>query len=804
MKRRSFNNRTKEERDVAGNLSSQHSSLQIHAEPRGETLNEKVREHSVKWERSLEVGLRIPIEKQKLNEKGSSSATANGALSPGGDSRSANMSSTATSARSSIQMSRGEGSSGLRGQASSKNLAEERANAEGESREGRMEREAKEKDKDKELADAWGMLGHAELRIIIKGQVATDTSQHQDTHFNLGYVSLNLAEFAPYPESLQHHHHHHHHYHQYHHSHHQHHHHPHQAHSSIASGSKTTHLPSLERTEIRRYLLNDSRTNATLKMTIEMSHVGGSREYAVPAVRRGLVVGGIANFMDGTPTGKSSASGSNSDAGGSTEGHSAENHRSGGQSTGKHHHYQSKHAASSMTSLSTAPTSNWPPNSVAKHTRIPVSNLKTELSHHDAARAIKEAGGHRMGFSFAAGAHHERPPEDVIDAIFNPGPTSSSVLMLTPTVSRTEKVRGAAPTRRQRGGAEDGKGQGPPEERNKDQAGRGLYPERPSHHDGVSPAEHPKDSIGKHLSRFLPTHHGLESRPGPDMSTSQGFGRSSKASEEGSKTKATQHHKRDSSTSTMKSILTNSFSSKIGQTFSGHYEHDSVNISISDGQQGSKGSSQQAKASSASSNRDPTSSPTSNRPNLVHWNTNVVASENGSASSDNRQEAKASQDTNSLIVPDRQLTSSPSLLPQATKGGDDTNDIEPAAGSERGSTKGPKSGSRTETGSKEDLLTGPSLKTIFNPPVQPPDVVRREAMAASDAKNVAEEGQRARKAGGPSKAAKDLTKEEAIRQGFKGAGWGTLDVGDLLSASSPFEQRDAVGNQRTPTTSMQT
>ncbi|KAF7972115.1 hypothetical protein HWV62_18826 [Athelia sp. TMB] len=48
----------------------------------------------------------------------------------------------------------------------------------------------------------------------------------------------------------------------------------------------------------RRYLLCQSRTNATLKLTIELEHIGGESKYKAPPLPKGEVLGGIAGILD--------------------------------------------------------------------------------------------------------------------------------------------------------------------------------------------------------------------------------------------------------------------------------------------------------------------------------------------------------------------------------------------------------------------------------------------------------------------------------------------------------------------------
>ncbi|KZP16994.1 hypothetical protein FIBSPDRAFT_793627 [Athelia psychrophila] len=48
----------------------------------------------------------------------------------------------------------------------------------------------------------------------------------------------------------------------------------------------------------RRYLLSQSRTNATLKLTIELEHIGGEGRFKAPPLPKGEVLGGVAGILD--------------------------------------------------------------------------------------------------------------------------------------------------------------------------------------------------------------------------------------------------------------------------------------------------------------------------------------------------------------------------------------------------------------------------------------------------------------------------------------------------------------------------
>ncbi|PWN33550.1 uncharacterized protein FA14DRAFT_161347 [Meira miltonrushii] len=343
--------------------------------PRGETSSSPVKDSRVVWEKQLDVGVRFNVEKPRNVSGGSHSGTTLNEQAAIKSSRSTD----APMRRSASQRDVLANSAGiLHHDGSGSNTSHD--------------------------TSGWGMLASSELRISVRADVPTgiegNHADHQ-TMMKFGHVSINLAEFAPHPH---HHHHHHHHYHTTHSEHHHHH--------------------VLSRTETRRYLLLEGPTNATVKITVEMKHVGGTREYQVPANRRGLLVGSLVPTLEGSsPTGSkgpSSSAGSEADDGSSSNGGSADQPSS------------ETHGGGRSTSVTKA-LSDWSPHSVARHSRIPEENLRTKLSHKDTARAVKErGGGGRLAFSFAAGAHHDRPPESVIDSLFDSN-------MLTPTPSRDEK-----------------------------------------------------------------------------------------------------------------------------------------------------------------------------------------------------------------------------------------------------------------------------------------------------------------------------------------------------------------------------
>ena len=219
-------------------------------EPKGETEFVKVHDHKVEWERHLQVGMRIGIGKPKT-----SSPTNSRHESP------------AVSAKSSAKDLR-----------------------------SRSHRDQYLED----MSTAWGRLTNAELKLTIKQEMPANAKS--TTHPSvLGHVVLDLSEFAPNPpvtssssRHRQHHHHHHHHHHHYHH-HPLHHHHPHHLHHG--PGGEHSYRDRTCRSETRKFLLNDSKTNATVKITITMTFLGGAREYYVPPISNGLMVNGLGSIM---------------------------------------------------------------------------------------------------------------------------------------------------------------------------------------------------------------------------------------------------------------------------------------------------------------------------------------------------------------------------------------------------------------------------------------------------------------------------------------------------------------------------
>ncbi|EST05006.2 hypothetical protein PSEUBRA_005812 [Kalmanozyma brasiliensis GHG001] len=249
--RKTTNSRPKSLKDIGRHKSSESHNhthdvdplLFFSQEPKGETHFVKVADHKVEWERDVQVGMRIGIGKPRTSGPNDSSPNSSRRDSP------------AVSAKSSTKDLRS------------------RAN-----RDQHLE----------DMSTAWGRLINSELKLTIRQEMPANAKS--TTHPSvLGHVILDLAEFAPeapIPSSSgrRRHHHHHHHHHQQHHRHH-------------AAGGEHSYRDRTCRTETRKFLLNGSKTNATVKLTVSMTFLGGEREYYVPPISNGLMVNGLRSIM---------------------------------------------------------------------------------------------------------------------------------------------------------------------------------------------------------------------------------------------------------------------------------------------------------------------------------------------------------------------------------------------------------------------------------------------------------------------------------------------------------------------------
>lgn len=351
-----------------------------HQEPRGSTDWHRVQDHSVKWEQVVHAGIRVPLEKPRPPHSGANSLTVPGTPESGD-----------------VSPQRG-----MRHKSSGRSLREDR-----------------ERD---ELAAAWGSLGDSELRIIIRQDVATDSHASSNPH-QLGHVTLNLAEHAPCPRTPQHYHHHNHHHH-----HHLHHHH-HNPHHPVHHAE-----PTLRRTETRRFLLQESKTNASLQLTISLTHVGGSREYSVPPVRRGLVVGTLTGVADELMSPSSNVDDADADDD-NERGNIGSHHRDAStksttsvpssavkpRSQVSQHLDHLKHAGGLSQSGGRIPSKNFKKGfetsalASIKTSGIPVSLMNTGAVGSRGERTAKLNG---LQYSFSGAASWERDPEQIVDALF--------------------------------------------------------------------------------------------------------------------------------------------------------------------------------------------------------------------------------------------------------------------------------------------------------------------------------------------------------------------------------------------------
>ncbi|KAE8270135.1 hypothetical protein A4X09_0g2194 [Tilletia walkeri] len=247
---------------------------QPHPEARGFTDLCEVKEHSVRWQRQIEVGLKMNVERPNTNShnhnKNHRSRGGAGGLGEGTSGIAAGSSSASIRSlgSTSYRADRGDDSRSLKGSTSGTGL----------------DSHDHDRRDDAHRAEMWGNLSRCEVKLTVKQRIDTSShSSHTMAPPNLGYVNLNLAEFAPYSHPTQAHHHHHfdhlpHHHLSHHHHHHLHHH------------REIDPKQTLFRSETRRFLLNESRTNASLKITVEIVHIGGSRQYTVPTLKDGIII----------------------------------------------------------------------------------------------------------------------------------------------------------------------------------------------------------------------------------------------------------------------------------------------------------------------------------------------------------------------------------------------------------------------------------------------------------------------------------------------------------------------------------
>lgn len=144
---------------AAGEANAAASVLQPQLESKGNTETINVKDHTVKWERTFEVGVRVPVEKYKQPKDESTSSSSHSLTALGRVTAEGGGSGTGRDAGGADRPPDVGGSGGLRNQRSRGSL--------------RKSYETQEWERERELAEAWGILGKATLRLSVK-QVGLD------------------------------------------------------------------------------------------------------------------------------------------------------------------------------------------------------------------------------------------------------------------------------------------------------------------------------------------------------------------------------------------------------------------------------------------------------------------------------------------------------------------------------------------------------------------------------------------------------------------------------------------------------
>lgn len=297
-----------------------------------------------------------------------------------------------------------------------------------------------------------------------------------------------------------------------------------------------------------------------------MTYIGGAREFNVPSLKRGFAVGGLGGLVDetkgigGDKKRKKHSSNSNSEGsenGSLLNGIGGSNSNSRNQSSTSLNHYNQN--SKSTTSLSNQNSNGvgfrsgsiFSSKNPSSQARIPLSNLKTSSSSKggEAKNKTRDAN---LSFNFQGANNHDRSPESIIEAIFNPGPASNATLMLGSTVSRSEKVK--------------------PEKRSKNDHGQLkknpspalLYPIQ-SIESGSSSQESIKDGKSTGKPQRPEMKRSLSEKNNPSSSLDSSFSYSSSSNYVPKSNNPSRSHHRSTSASTMRSILTNSGASSYNQ-----------------------------------------------------------------------------------------------------------------------------------------------------------------------------------------------------------------------------------------------
>lgn len=421
---------------ASGKHTMRHGGTSNNQESRGSTDWRKVQDHCVKWSRKVHCGIRVPIEKVR---------PANSTLSVPGSGHGHRVVSAAASSTSSASSISGAEPSAT---SSSRALRTRHSTRDFSSR------LTAEEQNDKGVA--WGRLSDSELKITIRQDIATDMHA-SDNPEELGTVTLNLAEHAPCPrrhlKPTRNNHYHH----SDHHDEQQQHNPAHRSHSDRNplnnTGASSTEEngvrhSQLSRVETRRFLLEHSKTNATLELTVKMTHIGGSREYTVPSIRHGLLVSTFAEALPGYHVDTQPTNDSETDPGGETESSSDKRHLEEERSraalsadrptnnmqsafvTRENRHTSRNTAGDSRASR--IPSKNFKEGvddsmfSLIKTADMPVSLMNAGAVSNKGGRSVRLTGLH---FHFSGAKELEKDPHDVIDAMFRNttgGPSKSS------------------------------------------------------------------------------------------------------------------------------------------------------------------------------------------------------------------------------------------------------------------------------------------------------------------------------------------------------------------------------------------
>lgn len=140
-----------------------------HSEPRGETNSARVYEHKVIWERSIETGIRINVEKPRVASGSSSKSNTNDKNSITSPTSAGGLESSSNSIQSEKGKEKHGNSGGLSSKSSSKDLRNRKENDSlRESKDSINSNHMSLADDDEAIREAWGYLANSELRLSVK------------------------------------------------------------------------------------------------------------------------------------------------------------------------------------------------------------------------------------------------------------------------------------------------------------------------------------------------------------------------------------------------------------------------------------------------------------------------------------------------------------------------------------------------------------------------------------------------------------------------------------------------------------